>query len=190
MVTEYDGFVGVAEALNRLTPGDHDKRTALFTTGAEAVENAVKIARAHTGRPAVVVLDHAYHGRTLMTMSMTAKNVPYKEGFGPFAREVYRTPTAYPFRWPGGPEHAAEEALAALEEMVLTQIGAHNVACIVAEPIQGEGGFIVPADGLPARRRRSSPASTASCSSPTRSRPGSVAPARCSPASTRAWCPT
>ena len=148
MVTEYAGFVSVAEALNRLTPGDHAKRTALFTTGAEAVENAVKIARAHTGRPAVVVLDHAYHGRTLMTMSMTAKNVPYKEGFGPFAPEVYRTPTAYPYRWPGGPERAAEEALAALEEMVLTQIGAHNVACIVAEPIAGEGGFIVPAAGF------------------------------------------
>ena len=148
MVTEYVGFVEVAEALNRLTPGDHAKRTALFTTGAEAVENAVKIARAHTGRPAVVVLDHAYHGRTLMTMSMTAKNVPYKEGFGPFAAEVYRTPTAYPYRWPGGPERAAEEALAALEQMVLTQIGAHNVACIVAEPIAGEGGFIVPAEGF------------------------------------------
>ena len=148
MVTEYAGFVRVAEALNRLTPGDHAKRTALFSTGAEAVENAVKIARAHTGRPAVVVLDHAYHGRTLMTMSMTAKNVPYKEGFGPFAPEVYRVPTAYPYRWPGGPERAAEEALAALEEMVLTQIGANNVACIVAEPISGEGGFIVPADGF------------------------------------------
>ena len=157
MVTEYAGFVDVAEALNRLTPGDHDKRTALFTTGAEAVENAVKIARAHTGRPAVVVLDHAYHGRTLMTMSMTAKNVPYKEGFGPFAPEVYRTPTAYPYRWPSGPERAAEEALAALEEMVLTQIGAHNVACIVAEPIAGEGGFIVPRRRLPARRRRVRP---------------------------------
>jgi len=148
MVTEYAGFVDVAERLNRLTPGDHAKRTALFTTGAEAVENAVKIARTHTGRPAVVVLDHAYHGRTLMTMSMTAKNVPYKEGFGPFAPEVYRTPTAYPYRWPSGPERAAEEALAALEEKVLTQIGAHNVACIVAEPIAGEGGFIVPADGF------------------------------------------
>ncbi len=148
MVTEYEGFTQVAEALNRLTPGDHEKRTALFTTGAEAVENAVKIARAYTQRPAVVVLDHAYHGRTLMTMTMTAKNVPYKEGFGPFAPEVYRTPTAYPYRWPGGAEHAAQEALAALEEMVLTQIGAHNVACIVAEPIQGEGGFIVPAAGF------------------------------------------
>ena len=147
MVTDYDGFTRVAEALNRLTPGDHEKRSALFTTGAEAVENAVKIARAHTGRPAVVVLDHAYHGRTLMTMTMTAKNAPYKDGFGPFASEVYRAPSAYPYRWPGGAERAAEQALAALEEMVLTQIGAHRVACIVAEPIQGEGGFIVPAPG-------------------------------------------
>jgi 4-aminobutyrate aminotransferase / (S)-3-amino-2-methylpropionate transaminase / 5-aminovalerate transaminase len=148
MVTEYDGYARVAEALNRLTPGDHTKRTASFTTGAEAVENAVKIARAHTGRRAVVVLGHAYHGRTLMTMTMTARNVPYKEGFGPFAPEVYRTPTAYPYRWPSGPDRAAEEAYAALEEMVLTEIGAHNVACIVAEPISGEGGFIVPAEGF------------------------------------------
>jgi 4-aminobutyrate aminotransferase/(S)-3-amino-2-methylpropionate transaminase len=148
MVTEYDGFVDVARALNRLTPGDHEKRTALFTTGAEAVENAVKIARVATGRPAVVVLDHAYHGRTLLTMSMTARNVPYKAGFGPFAPEVYRAPSAYPLRWPGGPERCAQEALARLEELVLTQVGAENVAAIVAEPIQGEGGFVVPAPGF------------------------------------------
>ena len=147
MVTEYDGFVDVAAALNRLTPGDHAKKTALFTTGAEAVENAVKIARSATGRDAVVVLDHAYHGRTLMTMSMTAKNVPYKEGFGPFAPEVYRVASPYPFRWPTGPENAAAEAMARLEEVVLTQIGAHNVAAIVIEPVQGEGGFIVPPPG-------------------------------------------
>jgi 4-aminobutyrate aminotransferase/(S)-3-amino-2-methylpropionate transaminase len=148
MVTEYSGFVEVARALNRLTPGDHEKRTALFTTGAEAVENAVKIARTATGRQAVVVLDHAYHGRTLMTMSMTAKHTPYKAGFGPFAPEVYRAPSAYPFRWPGGPERCADEALAQLKEMIATQIGAENVAAIVAEPIQGEGGFIVPAEGF------------------------------------------
>jgi 4-aminobutyrate aminotransferase / (S)-3-amino-2-methylpropionate transaminase / 5-aminovalerate transaminase len=147
-VTPYENYVRLAERLNALAPVVSPAKTMLISTGAEAVENAVKIARAHTGRPAVVVLDHAYHGRTLMTMSMTAKNVPYKEGFGPFAPEVYRTPTAYPYRWPSGPERAAEEALAALEEMVLTQIGAHNVACIVAEPIAGEGGFIVPADGF------------------------------------------
>jgi 4-aminobutyrate aminotransferase / (S)-3-amino-2-methylpropionate transaminase / 5-aminovalerate transaminase len=148
MVTEYDGFVEVCRALNRLTPGEHDKRTALYTTGAEAVENAVKIARAATGRPAVVVLDHAYHGRTLMTMSMTAKHAPYKAGFGPFAPEVYRAPSAHPYRWPGDPERCAEEALARLQELVLTQVGARNVAAIVAEPIQGEGGFIVPAPGF------------------------------------------
>jgi 4-aminobutyrate aminotransferase/(S)-3-amino-2-methylpropionate transaminase len=148
MVTEYDGFVEVAKALNRLTPGDHEKRTALFTTGAEAVENAIKIARTATGRDAVVVLDHAYHGRTLLTMTMTAKHVPYKAGFGPYAPEVYRAPMAYPFRSPVGPERAAEDALARLKEIVLTQIGADRVAAIIAEPIQGEGGFIVPSPGF------------------------------------------
>ena len=147
LVTEYEGFVEVAAALNRLTPGDHAKKTALFTTGAEAVENAVKIARTATGRQAVVVVGHAYHGRSLLTMTMTAKNVPYKQGFGPFAPEVYRAPAAYPFRWPGGPESCGEEALAALVDMVRTQIGAENVAAIVVEPIQGEGGFIVPPAG-------------------------------------------
>ncbi|MBO9523445.1 MAG: 4-aminobutyrate--2-oxoglutarate transaminase [Nocardioidaceae bacterium] len=151
LVTEYDGFVQVAAALNRLTPGDHEKRTALFTTGAEAVENAVKIARTYTGRPAVVVLGHAYHGRTNLTMAMTAKNVPYKQGFGPFAPEVYRVPSPYPYRWPGGAEAAAEEAFAQLAEIVTTQIGAGNVAAIVAEPIQGEGGFIVPPPGYLAK---------------------------------------
>ena len=98
MVTPYEGYVEVCEQLNRLTPGDHDKRSALFNSGAEAVENAVKIARHATGRDAVVVFDHAYHGRTNLTMAMTAKNMPYKEGFGPFAGEVYRMPMAYPYR--------------------------------------------------------------------------------------------
>ena len=92
----------VAEALNELTPGRHEKRSALFNSGAEAVENAVKIARHYTGRPAVVAFDHAYHGRTNLTMALTAKNMPYKHRFGPFAGEVYRAPMAYPFRWPGG----------------------------------------------------------------------------------------
>ncbi|GAB7004870.1 4-aminobutyrate--2-oxoglutarate transaminase [Nocardioides sp. AN3] len=147
LVTEYEGFVDVAAALNRLTPGDHAKKTALFTTGAEAVENAVKIARVATGRSAVVVLGHAYHGRSLLTMTMTAKNVPYKDGFGPFAPEIYRVPSPYPYRWASGPENSAEEALAMLRDTVLTQIGAQNVAAIIAEPIQGEGGFIVPPAG-------------------------------------------
>jgi 4-aminobutyrate aminotransferase/(S)-3-amino-2-methylpropionate transaminase len=148
MVTEYQGYVDVAAKLNQLTPGDHDKRTALFSTGAEAVENAVKIARSYTRRPAVVVFDHAYHGRTLMTMTMTAKQHGYKQGFGPFAPEVYRVPTAAPYRWPGGPEKAADEAFARFTDVVLHQVGAQNVAAVVAEPILGEGGFIVPAPGF------------------------------------------
>jgi len=148
MVTEYENFVTVASELNRLTPGAFDKRTALFSTGAEAVENAIKIARTATGREAVVVFDHAYHGRTLMTMSMTAKNLPYKQGFGPFAPSVYRAPMAYPYRWPGGPQNCTDEALSQLTEQIATQIGAQNVAAIVIEPIQGEGGFIVPSPGF------------------------------------------
>ena len=100
MVTPYDGYVDVCEKLAELTPGDHEKRSALFNSGAEAVENAVKIARAVTGRDAVAVVDHAYHGRTNLTMAMTAKTMPYKHGFGPFAGEVYRAPMSYPFREP------------------------------------------------------------------------------------------
>ncbi len=148
MVTPYEGYVAVAEALNRLTPGDHDKRSALFNSGAEAVENAVKIARAHTGRQAVVVFDHAYHGRTNLTMAMTAKSMPYKQGFGPFASEVYRAPLSYPFR-DGGLDGA--NAAARALDVVEKQVGAVNVAAVVVEPIQGEGGFIEPAPGfLPA----------------------------------------
>ena len=97
----------VCEELARLTPGDHDKRSALFNSGAEAVENAVKIARHATGRQAVVAFDHAYHGRTNLTMALTAKNMPYKDRFGPFAGEIYRVPMAYPLRWPGGPAACA-----------------------------------------------------------------------------------
>jgi 4-aminobutyrate aminotransferase/(S)-3-amino-2-methylpropionate transaminase len=148
MVTPYEGYVAVAEALNRLTPGDHEKRTALFNSGAEAVENAIKIARAHTGRQAVVVFDHAYHGRTNLTMAMTAKSMPYKHGFGPFASEVYRAPLSYPFR-DGGLDGAAAAARAI--DVVEKQVGATQVAAVVIEPVQGEGGFIEPAAGfLPA----------------------------------------
>lgn len=148
MVTPYEGYVEVAERLNELTPGDHAKKSALFNSGAEAVENAVKIARSYTKRPAVVVFDHGYHGRTNLTMALTAKNMPYKEGFGPFAPEVYRVPLAYGFRWLTGPEHAAEEAAAQAIDMITKQIGAEHVAAIVIEPIAGEGGFIEPAKGF------------------------------------------
>ncbi|TIC79237.1 4-aminobutyrate--2-oxoglutarate transaminase [Nocardioides sp. GY 10113] len=148
MVTPYEGYVGVAEALNRLTPGDHAKRTALFNSGAEAVENAVKIARSYTGRQSVVVFDHAYHGRTNLTMAMTAKSMPYKHGFGPFASEVYRAPLSYPFR-DSGVDGAAAAARAI--DVIEKQVGATNLAAVVIEPIQGEGGFIEPAEGfLPA----------------------------------------
>jgi 4-aminobutyrate aminotransferase/(S)-3-amino-2-methylpropionate transaminase len=148
MVTPYDGYVRLAERLNAITPGRHAKRTVLFNSGAEAVENAVKIARAHTGRQAVVAFDHAYHGRTNLTMAMTAKNKPYKSGFGPFAPEVYRAPLSYPFRDGGlDGEAAARRAIDTIEK----QVGAESLAAVVIEPIQGEGGFIVPAPGfLPA----------------------------------------
>jgi 4-aminobutyrate aminotransferase/(S)-3-amino-2-methylpropionate transaminase len=151
MVAPYESYVEVCEALNRLTPGDHEKRSILVSSGAEAVENAVKIARYATGRPAVVVFDHGYHGRTLLTMTLTSKNMPYKQGFGPYAPEVYRMPMAYPFRWPGGPEHCGPQAAALAIDQITKQIGPGNVAAVVVEPIQGEGGFIDPGPGfLPA----------------------------------------
>ena len=146
-VTPYEGYIAVAEKLNELTPGDFEKRSALFNSGAEAVENAIKIARHHTKRNAVVVFDHAYHGRTNLTMGMTAKNIPYKDGFGPFAPEVYRVPTSYPYRDGLTGAEAAALSLTQIEK----QVGSTNVAAIIIEPIQGEGGFIAPAAGfLPA----------------------------------------
>ncbi|MGW8435449.1 4-aminobutyrate--2-oxoglutarate transaminase [Nocardiopsis sp. NPDC055551] len=151
MVNPYEAYVDVCEALNRVTPGDHEKRSILLNSGAEAVENAVKIARSATGRQAVVVFDHAYHGRTNLTMGLTAKNMPYKHGFGPFAGEIHRMPMAYAYRWPTGPENCGPEAAAAAIDQITKQVGAENVAAMVIEPIQGEGGFIEPAPGfLPA----------------------------------------
>ena len=149
MVTPYESYVAVCEALIRLAPGDHDQRAMLLSSGAEAVENAVKIARVATGRDAVVVFDHAYHGRTNLTMAMTSKSMPYKHGFGPFAGEVYRAPMSYPFRDPLG--LTGEDAAARAIDMIEKQVGAASTACVVIEPIQGEGGFVVPAPGfLPA----------------------------------------
>ena len=146
MVTPYEAYVAVAEQLGRLTPGEHEKRSALFNSGSEAVENAVKIARAHTKRDAVVVFDHAYHGRTNLTMAMTAKNMPYKHGFGPFAGAVYRAPMSYPFH-DGEAIDGAAAAKRAIA-MIEAQVGADNLAAVVIEPVQGEGGFIVPAPGF------------------------------------------
>ncbi|WP_327036503.1 4-aminobutyrate--2-oxoglutarate transaminase [Micromonospora ureilytica] len=150
MVAPYESYVAVCEQLNALTPGEFAKRSALFNSGAEAVENAVKVARHATGRPAVVVFDHAYHGRTNLTMALTAKNMPYKHRFGPFAGEIYRVPMSYPLR-DGGLSGA--DAAARAVEMIEKQVGAENVAALLIEPIQGEGGFVVPAPGfLPALR--------------------------------------
>ncbi len=144
MVTEYEEYVEVCEALNRLTPGTHEKRSALFNTGAEAVENAVKIARSATGRQAIAVFEHGYHGRTNLTLGMTAKNMPYKHTFGPFAPEIYRFPTSYPFHDELSGSDAAKLAISRMEK----ELGGSNIAAIVLEPIQGEGGFVVPAPGF------------------------------------------
>lgn len=144
MITPYELYIEVAEQLNELTPGDHQKKTILFNSGAEAVENAVKIARAYTGRQAIVAFDHAFHGRTNMAMALTAKSVPYKHGFGPFASEIYRIPTSYPYR----DGQTGEEALARATSMMEKQIGGDQIAAVIIEPIQGEGGFIEPAPGF------------------------------------------
>jgi 4-aminobutyrate aminotransferase / (S)-3-amino-2-methylpropionate transaminase / 5-aminovalerate transaminase len=138
-VTPYEGYVAVCEELNRRSPGDHDKRSFLVNSGAEAVENAVKVARYATGRQAVVAFDHGFHGRTQLTMTLTGKVMPYKQGFGPFAPEVYRAPYSYPYRGTGD--------LASTTAYLDKTVGAQNIACVVVEPIAGEGGFIVPEPG-------------------------------------------
>jgi 4-aminobutyrate aminotransferase / (S)-3-amino-2-methylpropionate transaminase / 5-aminovalerate transaminase len=154
MVTPYEQYVAVAEELNRITPGTGEKRTVLFNSGAEAVENAIKVARSYTRKPAVVAFNHAYHGRTNLTMALTAKSQPYKSGFGPFAPEIYRAPLSYPYRDGLLDKELAtdgEKAAARAIRVIDSQVGADNLAAVIIEPIQGEGGFIVPAEGfLPA----------------------------------------
>ena len=147
-VTANEPYIELAERLNALTPGDHAKKTMFANSGAEAVENAVKIARYHTGRSAIVTFDHAFHGRTLLAMSLTAKVMPYKQGMGPFAPEIYRLPFAYPYRWLGDAAHVTEEALAYATDEMHKHIGEENIAAVIMEPIQGEGGFVVPAPGF------------------------------------------
>ncbi|MFJ6417604.1 4-aminobutyrate--2-oxoglutarate transaminase [Paeniglutamicibacter sp. NPDC091659] len=147
MVTPYEGYVELAEKLAEITPGTHAKKAVFFNSGSEAVENAIKVARVATGRTAVVAFDHAYHGRTNLTMGLTAKAAPYKRGFGPLASEIYRMPMSYPFREENpniSGKEAAERAILAMEK----QIGGDQIAAIIIEPIQGEGGFIVPAAGF------------------------------------------
>jgi 4-aminobutyrate aminotransferase/(S)-3-amino-2-methylpropionate transaminase len=154
MVTPYESYIAVAEELNRITPGAGEKRSVLFNSGAEAVENAIKVARSYTRKPAVMAFDHAYHGRTNMAMALTAKSMPYKSGFGPFAPEIYRAPLSYPYRdglldkeLATDGDLAAARAISVFEK----QVGADSLAAVIIEPIAGEGGFIVPAEGfLPA----------------------------------------
>ncbi|OBG93568.1 4-aminobutyrate transaminase [Mycobacterium sp. E3298] len=154
MVVPYEQYVAVAEELNRITPGSGEKRSVLFNSGAEAVENAVKVARAYTRKPAVVAFNHAYHGRTNLAMALTAKSKPYKSGFGPFAPEVYRAPVSYPYRDGLLDKELAtdgEKAAARAIDVIESQVGADSLAAVIIEPIAGEGGFIVPAEGfLPA----------------------------------------
>jgi 4-aminobutyrate aminotransferase/(S)-3-amino-2-methylpropionate transaminase len=146
-ITPYEEYVRVAELLSVHTPGTHAKKSVLVNSGAEAVENAVKIARKYTRRAGVAVLEHAYHGRTNLTMAMNFKAMPYSLGFGPFAGDVYRAPNSYPMHDGLSGAAAAARTIGYLEKTV----GATDLACLVVEPIQGEGGFIVPADGyLPA----------------------------------------
>ena len=147
-VAPYMNYIEVCEKLNAMTPGTHKKKSMLVNSGAEAVENAVKIARHYTKRPAIVVFEHSYHGRTNLTMALTAKNMPYKEGFGPFAPEIYRVPMPYSFHWVGDQSTITEDAIAMVTHKIDKEIGAHNVAAILIEPIQGEGGFIVPPKGF------------------------------------------
>lgn len=143
-VVAYEGYVAVCEKLNSAMPGSFDKKSFLANSGAEAVENAIKIARAYTNRQAVVCFQHAYHGRTYMAMSLTAKAKPYKYGFAPFNSEIYRAPFPYPYRWPttNDPETVAEECFAEFRNLVNSEIGVSQVAAVIIEPVLGEGGFI------------------------------------------------
>jgi 4-aminobutyrate aminotransferase/(S)-3-amino-2-methylpropionate transaminase len=141
-VVPYEPYVELAERLVAKSPISGPNKVAFFNSGAEAVENAVKIARHATGRSAVIAFDGAFHGRTLMAMSLTSKQHPYKAGMGPFAPEVYRAPFPNPYRWEG--DDPAGEALATLRGMLVTHVAAEDVAAIVFEPVQGEGGFVVP----------------------------------------------
>ncbi|PGO24353.1 4-aminobutyrate--2-oxoglutarate transaminase [Bacillus cereus] len=145
-VAPYESYIALAERLNELTPGDFKKKTMFANSGAEAVENAVKIARKATGRSAIVSFERAYHGRTLLTMSLTSKVKPYKHGFGPFASEVYKLPYPYYYRADEGltQEEVDAQILAYFERFMLEEVASDNIAAIILEPLQGEGGFIVP----------------------------------------------
>src|SRR5215467_9851853 len=141
-VTPYESYIAVAEKLNALAPGKFAKKTVLVNSGAEAVENAIKIARAYTKRPAVICFEDAFHGRTLMAMSLTSKPHPYKAGFEPMATDIHRIPFAYSYRSAAGT--TGDEFAHHLEDAFKRQVAAESVAALIAEPVLGEGGFVVP----------------------------------------------
>ena len=147
-VMMYEPYIALAERLVKLTPGEFSKKAIFFNSGAEAVENAVKIARWATGRPAIIVFDNAYHGRTLMTMTMTSKVKPYKYRFGPYAPEVYRAPFPYPYRMNMTPQQSIDYCIQELERMFVGEVAPDQVAAIIVEPVQGEGGFMVAPPGF------------------------------------------
>jgi 4-aminobutyrate aminotransferase/(S)-3-amino-2-methylpropionate transaminase len=148
-VSQYAPYIELAERLARIAPGDFDKKTLLLNSGAEAIENAVKVARVATGRTALVAFDNAFHGRTNMTMALTGKQKPYKLGFGPLAPEVYRAQFPYRYRCPCGGNHdqCAIESGEDLERLFATTVSPQNVAALIVEPVQGEGGFVVAPSG-------------------------------------------
>ena len=145
-VTPYEGYIKLAERLNRITPGKFPKKTLLVNSGAEAVENAVKIARAHTGRPGIIAFEDAFHGRTMMTLALTSKTHPYKAGFAPFPSDVYRIPYGYCYRCSYSLKYPECDVYCArhLEDTFKRVVAAEDVAAVIAEPVLGEGGFINP----------------------------------------------
>lgn len=145
-IAQYEGYIKLCEKLVDIIPGDFEKRAALFNSGAEAVENAIKIARRATGKQGVIAFENAFHGRTLLTMSLTSKVKPYKFGYGPFAPEIYRAPCAYCYRCPMGREYPSCDVGCAdlVSKMFINQAAAENIACLIVEPIAGEGGFLTP----------------------------------------------
>ena len=142
-ISAYEGYVDICRLMCEHHPGAFAKKGMLTNSGAEAVENAVKIARYHTGRPAIVCFDQAFHGRTLLTMSLTSKVMPYKKGMGPFAPEIYRAAAPWPYRGIG-----TAEALASVRKLFKSQVDAESVAAIIYEPVQGEGGFLPATPGF------------------------------------------
>ena len=144
-ITEYEGYLQLAERLNALIPGDTEKRSFFVNSGAEAVENAVKIARYYTGRPAVIAFENSFHGRTMLAMTLTGKTDPYKKGFGPFVPEVYRVASPYAYRCPAGRDCSGGcrgDCFASIEKAFVSTVHPSSVAAIIVEPVSGEGGFI------------------------------------------------